>query len=43
VAAGWLVLSRTDSATVPVLITRDRWVYLTAEATYADAPEVVGV
>lgn len=38
VAAGWLVLSRTDSATVPVLITRDRWVYLSVDATYADAP-----
>ncbi len=36
-AAGWLVLSRTDPATVAVLITRDRWTYL-AEGGYSDEP-----
>lgn len=41
VAAGWLVLSRTDPATVAVLINRDRWLYLTAEGGYADAPPMV--
>lgn len=43
VAAGWLVLSRTDPATVPVLITRDRWCYLTDSAEYVDAPPPAGV
>jgi hypothetical protein len=43
VAAGWLVLSRTDPATVAVLITRDRWCYLTNDGQYADAPTPVGV
>lgn len=43
VAAGWLVLSRTDPATVPVLITRDRWCYLTDSAGYEDAPPPAGV
>ena len=41
VAAGWLVLSRTDPATVAVLITRDRWVYLDNEGGYSDAPAEV--
>jgi hypothetical protein len=40
VAAGWLVLSRADPADVAVLICRERYVYLTYEATYAtDPPE----
>lgn len=38
VAAGWLVLSRTDPAQVAVLITRDRWCYLSDQGTYEDAP-----
>lgn len=41
VAAGWLVLSRTDPATVAVLVKRERWVYLTADGDYSDVPEVV--
>lgn len=41
VAAGWLVLSRTDSATVAVLIHRDRWTYLTESGEYSDNPPVV--
>lgn len=43
VAAGWLVLSRTDPATVAVLITRDRWCYLTDDGEYADAPAPVSL
>ena len=39
VAAGWLVLSRTDPATVATLITRDRWVYLTRTGEYSDHPD----
>jgi hypothetical protein len=38
VAGGWLVLSRTDPAQVAVLITRDRWRYLTADGSYSDSP-----
>lgn len=38
VASGWLVLSRTDPAAVALLITGDRWKYLSADATYADHP-----
>jgi hypothetical protein len=38
VAAGWLVLSRTDPSTVAVLITRDRWKYLTGDGQYSDDP-----
>lgn len=38
VAAGWLVLSRTDPATAPVLITRDRWLYLDHVGGYSDDP-----
>lgn len=38
VAAGWLVQSRTDPATEPVLIVGGRFVYLTNTATYADEP-----
>lgn len=38
VAAGWLVLSRTDPATVAVLITRDRWLYLDHVGGYSDDP-----
>ena len=41
VAAGWLVLSRTDPVTVAVLVKRDRWVYLTNDGLYAEAPAVV--
>lgn len=41
VAAGWLVLSRIDSATVALLIHRERWVYLTDSAEYADDPPMV--
>lgn len=41
VAAGWLVLSRTDSATVAVLIHRSRWVYLTELGGYSDHPPMV--
>ena len=43
VAAGWLVLSRTDPATVAVLITRDPWCYLTNDGQYSDAPTPAGV
>lgn len=43
VAAGWLVLSREDPATAPVLIHRERWVLLTADATYEDVPAPGGV
>lgn len=39
VAAGWLVLSRTDPAQVAILITRDRWVYLADDGTYVDSPK----
>lgn len=35
---GWLVPQGVDPATVRVLVLRDRWVYLTAAGTYADAP-----
>lgn len=38
VAAGWLVLSRTDPARVACLITRDRWVYLNDSGEYSDEP-----
>lgn len=38
VAGGWLVLSRTDPATVAVLITRDRWRYLTDDGEYSPHP-----
>lgn len=41
VAAGWLVLSHEDPATVPVMITRDRWKYLTEDGRYADSPPEV--
>lgn len=41
VSAGWLVLSRTDPLSVPVLITRDRWCYLGDDAEYHDNPPVV--
>lgn len=41
VAAGWLVLSRVDPATVACLITRDRWVYLADDATYSLHPPEV--
>lgn len=41
VASGWLVLSRVDPATVPVLIDRgSRFVYLTNDGRYSDDPEV---
>lgn len=43
VAGGWLVMSRDDPATVPVLIGRERWVLLTADATYEDVPAPAGV
>ena len=39
VAAGWLVLSRSDPAAVPCLIERgSRWVYLTTSGEYSDNP-----
>lgn len=38
VAAGWLVLSRIDPARVAVLITRDRYIYLTEDGHYAGNP-----
>lgn len=38
VAAGWLVLSRTDPATVACLITRNRWLYLADDASYSLHP-----
>lgn len=41
VAAGWLVLSHEDPATVPVLITRNRWCYLGDDAGYHDDPPEV--
>ena len=41
VAAGWLVLSRTDPATVACLITGDRRVYLTDDAMYSLHPPEV--
>ena len=39
VASGWLVLSRVNPATVPVLVERgSRFVYLTNDGRYADDP-----
>jgi 5-methylcytosine-specific restriction enzyme A len=39
VAAGWLVLSRSDPTTVAVLVDRgSRWVYLGNDAQYHEAP-----
>ncbi len=38
VAAGWLILARSDPLTVPVLILRHRWKYLTDDAIYSDEP-----
>lgn len=44
VAAGWLVLSRTDPATVPCLIEHgSRFVYLTASGEYSDSPPEAAV
>lgn len=38
--SGWLVSQWSDPATTPVLVDHgSRWTYLTAEGTYADAPE----
>lgn len=43
VAAGWLVLSRSDPATVPVLIEHgSRFVYLTADGQYSNDPPEPG-
>ncbi len=41
VAAGWLVLSNSDSASVAVLVRRERWVYLTNDGEYSDHPPAV--
>lgn len=39
VASGWLVLSRVDPATVPVLVLHgSRWVYLGDDGRYHDDP-----
>lgn len=37
---GWLLSQRQEPSKVRVLVQRDRWVFLTHEASYADAPEV---
>lgn len=42
VAAGWRIKHRANPLYVPVLITRNRWLYLTDEATYADSPPETG-
>ena len=40
VAAGWLVLSRTDPRKVPVLVEHgSRWAYLTSDGRYSDTPD----
>jgi 5-methylcytosine-specific restriction endonuclease McrA len=37
-AVGWLLRQNDDPAAVAVLVQRDRWVYLTVDATYSDDP-----
>lgn len=41
-AVGWLLRQNDNPAAVAVLVQRDRWVYLTADGRYGDAPPEVG-
>lgn len=35
---GWIVVQASNPAAVAVLVQKDRWVYLTNDATYSDSP-----